>query len=572
MPALTFEPAGIVFIGGDKSKHEEYDVQFRGDLAGITALRLEVLPDPRLPNGGPGRVDYEGPFGDFFLSEFQLFVGDQPQKFQGATHSFAKKGTSAANAIDGDYQSGWDIDGGVGRRHVAVFVLDQPLKQTDLAKLKLTCEKYHAAGLGKFRIWASNDPHPAEARPLPGELEPLVLLPAEQLNPSQRAKLLQYFCSIAPELAAEHQQLDKLRAQLPKFNTTLVMQERLPEHFRATHVHKRGEFLQPTDPVTPELPSMFTSLPHDAPHNRLALARWLVSRDNPLVGRVTMNRQWQAIFGRGLVRTSEDFGFTGEAPTHPELLDWLAVEFINQGWSLKKMYRLLVTSAAYQQSAAASPELLAADPQNRWLGRAPRVRLDAELVRDAALKISGLLSPKLGGPSVFPPQPASITTEGAYGALAWNVSSGEDRYRRGLYTFCKRTAPYAMFNTFDGPSGEACLARREVSNTPLQALTLLNDVVLVEAAQTLGKQFAAEPGDVDARLTTLFRRCLIRSPSGKELELLKDFLQVQQERVERREIDAAQVAGASDGDPSQRAAWTLVARSLLNLDETVTKE
>jgi hypothetical protein len=323
--------------------------------------------------------------------------------------------------------------------------------------------------------------------------------------------------------------------------------------------------------------SLFPPLPKDTPHNRLALARWLVSRDNPLVGRVTMNRQWQAIFGRGIVRTTEDFGYQGDPATHPELLDWLAVEFMNQGWSLKKMHKLIVMSATYQQSSAISPELLAADPQNRLLGRAPRVRLEAELVRDSLLRISGLLSSKIGGPSVFPPQPPSITTEAAYGQLAWNVSGGEDRYRRGLYTFAKRSAPYAMFNTFDAPSGENCLVRREVSNTPLQALTLQNDVVAVEAAQALGRLLAADPRDLDARLVNLFRRCLTRPPSAHELDLLKKFYSAQEDRLKHGELDGAKINGGADKSATPesitaRAALTLTARLLINLDETVTKE
>ena len=244
--------------------------------------------------------------------------------------------------------------------------------------------------------------------------------------------------------------------------------------------------------------SALPPFPAGQPHNRLTFARWLVDPRNPLVGRVTMNRQWAAFFGRGIVRTAEDFGFTGDPPTHPELLDWLAVEFVSRGWSLKEMHRLIVTSATYRQSSRVTPELLARDPDNKLLARGPRLRLEAELVRDAALGASGLLSHKVGGPSVFPPQPAGVTAEGAYGALGWKPSEGPDRYRRGLYTFSKRTAPFAMFTTFDAPSGEACVARREVSNTPLQALTLLNDAVFIECAQALGRLAAAREGSAES--------------------------------------------------------------------------
>ena len=284
-----------------------------------------------------------------------------------------------------------------------------------------------------------------------------------------------------------------------------------------------------------------------------------------------MNRQWAGFFGKGLVRTLEDFGFQGEAPTHPELLDWLAIEFVRRGWSMKQMHRLIVTSATYRQSSRAMGESLANDPQNRWLARGPRFRIDAELVRDSALMISGLFSPKVGGPSVFPAQPPGVSSEGAYGGLAWNVSAGPDRYRRGLYTFAKRTAPYAMFNTFDSPSGEACVARREVSNTPLQALTLMNDTVYWEAAQALGTMLAARPGSLDERIGYLFRRALVRPPAANELERLTGFFQTQHERLAKQELDAAKIAGSGDRDALERAAWTLLARAILNLDETITK-
>jgi hypothetical protein len=296
-----------------------------------------------------------------------------------------------------------------------------------------------------------------------------------------------------------------------------------------------------------------------------------VSGENSLTARVTANRHWAAIFGRGLVRTVEDFGYQGERPTHPELLDWLALELVRQGWSIKCFHRLLVTSAVYRQSSRLRPELLAQDPENRLLGRGPRLRLDAEVIRDSALRASGLLSERLGGPSVYPPQPPGVTTEGTYGSLAWNVSQGPDRYRRGLYTFSKRTAPYAAFSAFDAPTGEICVARRDVSNSPLQALTLLNDPAFEEGAQALGRAMAAAPGSVEARVGTLFRRCLTRRARTDELAMLLAFYERQKARLERKELDADKIAGPGARCPSERAAWTLLARALLNLDEAVTK-
>ena len=240
------------------------------------------------------------------------------------------------------------------------------------------------------------------------------------------------------------------------------------------------------------MPSFLPDLPAGRRGNRLTLARWLVSRDNPLTARVTVNRQWAAIFGAGIVRTTGDFGSQGEPPTHPELLDWLAVRFMDDGWSIKRLTRLIVTSAAYRQSSRVTPRLREKDSENRLLARGPRVRLDAELIRDDVLRAAGLLSGKMYGPSVFPPQPLSVTTEGAYAALNWVPSRGEDRYRRSLYTFSRRSSPFAAYITFDAPSGEVCCPRRDLSNTPLQALTLMNSDLFVEPAQAAGRWLAAD--------------------------------------------------------------------------------
>jgi hypothetical protein len=570
LPHLTVEADGSIFASGDQSKSDTYRLEFRPGLRGITALRLEVLPDERLPRRGPGRVYYEGPAGDFFLSEFRVSAGSARVPLAHATSSFPKA-ESAAAALDGDPQTGWSINGGQGRAHAAVFNLAVPLVEPADLAIELLFERYHAAGLGRFRISATTDPQPAAARELPVELEALLRTPAEARTAEQRERLFRHYLMVAPELEKARAAIDLLRKTMPANPTTLVMQERPASNPRPTFVHNRGEYLQPTERVEASVPAIFPPLPASAPRNRLGLARWLASPNNPLVGRVTMNRQWAAFFGRGLVRTTAEFGYQGDPPTHPELLDWLAVEFTRQGSSMKRMHKMIVMSATYQQSSQVTPELLAQDPENKLLARGPRVRLEAEVIRDLALRTSGLLSEQVGGPSVFPPQPPGVTTEGAYGRLDWKVSEGRDRYRRGLYTFTKRTAPYAMFTTFDGPSGEICIARREVSNTPLQALTLLNDPVFQEAAQALGRLMAAESGSVRARIEALFRRCLVRAPRPDELSMLSRFYEAQKERFDRKELDARAVAGPGQGDPAERAAWVVLARALFNLDETVTK-
>jgi hypothetical protein len=291
-----------------------------------------------------------------------------------------------------------------------------------------------------------------------------------------------------------------------------------------------------------------------------------------------MNQLWQAYFGRGLVSTPEDFGTQGARPTHPELLDWLATELPRRGWSLKAIHRLIVTSATYRQRSRATPSLIARDPKNELLARGPRFRVEAEVVRDIALAASGLLNPAIGGPSVHPPQPDGVTAL-AYGQAPWPTSTGPDRYRRGLYTFLKRTSPYASFAVLDAPTSETACVRRERSDTPLQALTLLNDAVFVEAAQALARRLLAEgPSDTEGRVRFAFRLCLARPPRTEELEPLVAFYEDQLARFRAGELDAARVAGTDaknpprSAGPNELAAWTTVARALLNLDETITKE
>ena len=569
-PTLNLLKDDSVLASGDLTKSDTYDLTFHPALHGVTAVRLEALPHDSLPKHGPGMIYYEGPAGDFFLSEIQCVANGHAQKFASAVQSYSAAGFEASHAIDGDPQTGWMITGGQGKPHYAVFRLAQPADTTGEFKIHMLFERYYAAALGRFRISVSTDPHAGESAPFPPEIDAALATPAEHRTAEQVAALRSYYASIAPELSEPRKEIERLRGEIPEPPSTLVMSERPADHARVTRVHHRGEFLQAKDPVEPGVPAFLPALPAGAPRNRLALARWLVSPDNPLTARVTVNRQWAAIFGRGIVRTLGDFGYQGEPPTDQALLDWLAVELVKEKWSLKKITRLIVTSATYRQSSRVAPELLARDPENVLLARGSRFRLDAEVLRDTALKSAGLLSEKLGGPSVFPPQPASVTTEGAYGSLAWNTSTGEDRYRRSLYTYAKRTAPFAMYNAFDAPSGESCVARREVSNSPLQALTLLNDTVLMEAAQSLGKLAANASGTDESRATMLFRRCLTRPPEAEELTQLVAFAAKERKRFAANEAEAAKLAGDAK-QPVERATWTAVARALLNLDEAITR-
>jgi hypothetical protein len=581
VPILTIQDDGSVFCSGEFTKSDTYTLKFGRVPAGIKAIRLEMLPDDRLPDRGPGSVNSEGTPGDFWLSTVRVKADGRGLALTNATESYADGENNAAKTLDDDPQTGWSIKGGQGQPQNAVFQFTQDVISTNELQLELVCEKYYPAGLGRFRVWATTNEN-ARASKLNNEAlailakyrdrEQLKLLGATTNASPDREALLRQFARLSPDFAGPRAEIEKLRAQMPPFPTTLVMQERPPGQERKTFVHHRGEFLSTEEQVTPGVPAFLPPLPDDAPKNRLALAKWLVSGANPLTGRVIMNREWEALFGRGLVRTSEDFGYQGELPSHPQLLDWLAVEFVKRGWSQKEMLKLMVMSATYQQASQITPELEERDPLNILLARGPRFRLEAEALRDAALVASGLLSEKIGGPSVYPPQPPGVSSEGAYGPLEWNTSEGADRYRRGLYTFAKRTAPYAMTANFDGPSGEVCLARRDRSDTPLQALTSLNDIAFMECARALGQLAAKAEGDDDARAEMMFRRCLTRPPSNEERAKLMQFYQTQLGRFTSGELKATEIMEAKgDAHLNEQAAWTTVARVLLNLDESINK-
>jgi mono/diheme cytochrome c family protein len=369
------------------------------------------------------------------------------------------------------------------------------------------------------------------------------------------------------------EQIDEQRKHLPAITTTLVLQER--ETPRTTNIHLAGDFLRKGAEVASDVPAVLHPLPKMEAPNRLDLAKWLVDPKNPLTARVTINRFWQHYFGLGLVETENDFGTQGTPPSHPELLDWLATEFIVRGWSMKAMHRLIVTSATYRQASRARPELATIDPRNRLLARQNRIRLEAEVVRDAALTSSGLLTRRLGGPSVFPPQP-----HGVYSFTQidrnWRASTGPGRFRRGMYTHFWRSAPHPGLTVFDAPESTTTCTRRNRSNTPLQALTLLNDEAYLEFAQGLAKRVLSEKLETDeARLVYAFRLCVAREPSTREQQKLTRMLQQQLESFrDDPKVAEALVAAqqAKDGDVACFAAWTSVARVLLNLDEFITRE
>jgi hypothetical protein len=399
--------------------------------------------------------------------------------------------------------------------------------------------------------------------------------------------LRDYFLTYAApaDLRARYRDLQALRDQKAQFEralpSTMVMGEL--EEPRGTYILLRGDYRNHGEKVQPGVPAVLPPLKDGAPRNRLTLANWLVDPAHPLTARVAVNRFWQMYFGHGLVKTQEDFGIQGEQPSHPELLDWLATEFVRSGWDVKGLQRLIVTSATYRQSSEVEAELLEKDPENRLLARGARMRLPAEMIRDTALAASGLLNGEIGGPSVRPYQPPGLWEEMAFGegfsAQAYVQSHGPDLYRRGMYTFWKRTVPPATLATFDAPDREKCTARRPLTNTPLQALALLNDTAFVEASRALAQRALREGGTDDRkRATYAFRLATGRTPEGKEWRVLRDLLKRQRENFRRNEAAAVKLVsvGESPRDrriaPAELAAWTTVASVILNLDETITKQ
>jgi hypothetical protein len=574
LPLLEVRDDGSLLASGDVTKSTVYTLTLAASDRVIRSIRLEVLPDESLPDHGPGLTWYEGPRGDFFLSEFELTAADRPVAVATATHSLAGRpssshnDSSAAAAVDGEMSSGWSINGDQGRPNAAVFQLTEPVPAGTPLTVTLRFERHYACGLGCFRISVS-DREDATARGHTAAEETALAKPAASRSAEEHSLLGRRFLAAAPELADAVAEIRRLEDSLRSGTTTLVMRERPATNRRTTFRRHRGEFTQPEEAVPPATPAFLPPLPADQQADRLAFARWLVSADNPLTARVTVNRHWQAFFGRGLVRSLDDFGYQSEPPSHPELLDWLAVTFQDDlGWSQKRLHRLIVTSGTYRQASAVSRALAVRDPDNTLLARGKRVRLEAEVIRDSLLFAAGLLSSKMYGPGVRPPQPEGVT-EVAYGNPKWVASSGEDRHRRSIYTFQKRTAPFAMTVTFDAPSGESCVVRREISNSSLQALTLLNDPMFLEIARALAAT-VIEAGEDDAtRLHALARRLLSRPFSPAEVEILQEFLHTQRRRLAAGELDARQLL---DNDPAatpEHAAWLLVARAVMNLDETI---
>ncbi len=610
-------------------------------LKNITAVRLELLTDPNLPLNGPGRsIKGTGALTDFYveaapasdekkiekLKIVKATADVNPPETELAAMFYDKSNRRRvegpiAFAVDDKDETAWGFDVGPGLRNQprkAVFNLDKPVGSDGDTILTFYLKQNHGGwnsddnmnnNLGRVRLSVTTAPN-AVADPLPARVREILALPREQRTKAQMETVFSYWRTTIPGWAQYNREITALWQRHPEGSSQLVMNERA-EH-RATNLLKRGDFLRPDKAVMPGVPAFLPQLPAGAPVNRLTFAKWLVDRQSPTTARALVNRLWQSYFGTGIVATSEDLGKQSETPSHPELLDWLAVEFMepsiadfgmrkadwkktssannpqSQAWSLKHIHKLIVMSATYRQSSAFNPQTKihnpqADDPYNRLLARGPRFRVEGEIVRDIALAASGLLNPKVGGASVFPPSPEFLyLPPTSYGPKNWFEDKGEDRYRRGLYTFRYRSVPYPMLQTFDVPNGDISCVRRAKSNTPLQALTTLNETTFLEAARALALKTIKEGGATDAqKLDYAFRRVTSRKPLPQEATELLGLMARQKERFAAGELNPWNFA-TNDPDKAfllpkgvtmeQLAAWTAVTRVLLNLDEAITKE
>ncbi|MEJ6582003.1 MAG: PSD1 and planctomycete cytochrome C domain-containing protein [Akkermansiaceae bacterium] len=563
---------GSILMSGKTAGTDDYTMTATSKLKKITALKIEALAYDQLGSGGPGRT------GNFVINEIELSAGKTKASFTHASSTYDQSKFGAASAIDGDAgkDSGWAVGGALGQDHHLVVELEKPLDGQELT-LKLL-QQYPNHPLGRFRILVTDASGPSVA--LPASVLEILKKPDSTRSDAETATLTGFYAKSNPEAIALEQKIADLKKQLVSLKplTSIPVMREFPEaKHRKTHIQLRGSYQSLGDEVSAGVPAVFGALPAGVAADRLAMAKWLVRDENPLTARVVANRFWENLFGVGIVLTSEEFGSQGERPSHPELLDWLAIEFMEGGWDVKKFLRLLVTSAAYRQNSHVTDEMASRDPDNRLVARGPRVRLTAEMIRDQALAVSGLLSSKMYGEPVRPPQP-NLGLKAAFGGgTDWKTSDGEDKFRRGVYTSWRRSSPYPSMATFGAPNREVCTVRRGSTNTPLQALVTLNDPVYIEAAQALARRMASQGGTVASRLEQGFRLCLSRPPNSTEAARLLDLYDSTRAKYAADAKLAHEMATNPIGpvpagaDVIDLAALTVVGNILLNLDETLMK-
>lgn len=573
---------GSYLIAGKNPDVDRLTIVAKADRPQITGFRIEVLTHDSLGGRGPGRTGH----GNFVLDEFKVLAAPGNEfdkknrvKLSVAEADYNQDGFAPDGALDQDEKTGWAVGGKTGENHWAAFYADKPIDTAANPWLQIVLSQNYGGQhtLGRFRVSAIIGSNPL--RGIPENIRSLLALPAGQRNAEQLAALTDYYGNRDPEvgkLAAEIKTLEARVSAEPTMNVRVIAQRTAEP--RKSHILARGDFLDPQAEVQPGTLGVLPHLAADIPDTatRLDMARWLVDPVNPLTRRVLVNQLWSHVLGRGIVRTLNDFGVRGERPTHPELLDWLACELESQDWSRKDLLRVILASATYRQSSATRPELAETDPLNDSFHRQNRHRVEAETVRDLTLSVAGMLSAKIGGPSVFPPMPEDIAALSYANNFKWSTSEGEDRYRRGMYTFFKRTAPFPDLTTFDCPDANTTCIERRASNTPLQALTTLNNDTFAEASRALARRALTGNATDDAsRMAMAIRWCVARPPSPQELAAFGELLGESRAWYATRSEDAVAAVGEYKIEgvaPAENASWIATVRMMLNLDEFLTRE
>ena len=590
---LTRLDDNSILAGGTNPRADTYDISARTDATKVTAIRLEALTHETLPGGGPGRHRNS----NFVLSEFELTAvserapsQQQVIRFVRAVADYSQAGYEVARAIDGTVADsrGWAVDGPTRKEAAtAIFVAAAPFGYEGGTELRFRLRheaNFGTHGVGRPRLSITTDaPESLQLKGIPVDIREIAGKAKDRRSRAQNKRLRDYFLTHHNPNQALQDRISAIeKEEADSFPETMVMQDM--DKRRVTRVLNRGQYNEPADVVEPGVPEIFPPLKAkspSSPQNRMDFARWLVDPDHPLTARVAVNRYWQRVFGVGLVKTSEDLGVQGALPSHPALLDALALEFVRSGWDIKHMYRLLLNSATYRQTSHVGGAAYRRDPENRLLARGPRMRLDAEEVRDTALAVSGLLVRRLGGRSVYPYQPKGLWLElnnrPGY-SKAYAQGKGDDLYRRSLYTFWKRTVPSPMLKTFDAPEREFCTIQRSRTNTPLQALLLLNGPQFVEAARKLGERMMTEGGrTIDERITFGFRLVTAREPTRGELLVFREAYAEELMHYSKDKDAALKLLKVGESsfdaelDAAELAAMTSLARLLLNTDEAITK-
>ena len=564
---------------GDKST---YQIEVSVPAGTWKSFQMETMLHKSMKQNGPGRnTTNANP--NFVLTEMIVKVegASKPLDFGRVVADFSQGGFLPGQLFDGnlDSRNGWAIAPEFGKAHWVQAEFSEPLVLSKDSKLHIEMKHLYGGGrnVGRPRFSLSTDgvkKGEAENKRLNE------LLAKEKRNGKEEKELRAIFDQENPKLLALQKKVADLEKSLKKVTppTTLVMVEM--DEKRDTHVMARGSYLSPKQKVEADVPEVLNDWKPEWPKNRLGLAKWLVDPENPLTARVIVNRWWGQFFGSGIVSTEEDFGSQSEPPTHPELLDWLAVEFMENGWSMKHIHKLIALSSTYGQSSRVTTAMLERDANNRFFLRGPRFRMTAEMIRDNGLQIAGLLSGKMGGPPVYPPQPDGLWRQTGRNEPKYIAAQTEDRFRRGIYVIWRRAAPYASFVNFDGPDRSACHPKRSRTNTPLQALTLLNDQAYVEMALGFAVSILEKThGQSDKeRITHAVRRALSRDPSDQEIGVLLGLLNEQSERLKSDSSiaksllsQAPQIEISEKLESDEVGAWFFVANALLNLDETITK-